>query len=65
MGAYDEPPEMTGQLVGVWARNGWINVVGGCCGTTPGHIAAIAKSVALLPAICAPLLPKSSPLSRV
>jgi 5-methyltetrahydrofolate--homocysteine methyltransferase len=49
MGAYDEPPEMTGQLVGVWARNGWINVVGGCCGTTPGHIAAIAKSVAGVP----------------
>jgi len=46
MGAYDEPPEMTGRLVGVWARNGWINVVGGCCGTTPGHIKAIAQSVA-------------------
>ncbi|MBN9498115.1 MAG: homocysteine S-methyltransferase family protein [Alphaproteobacteria bacterium] len=46
MGAYDEPPEMTGRLVGVWARNGWINVVGGCCGTTPAHINAIAQSVA-------------------
>jgi 5-methyltetrahydrofolate--homocysteine methyltransferase len=46
MGAYDEPPEMTGRLVGVWARNGWINVVGGCCGTTPAHIKAIAQSVA-------------------
>lgn len=46
MGAYDEPPEMTGRLVGVWARNGWINVVGGCCGTTPAHIEAIAQSVA-------------------
>jgi 5-methyltetrahydrofolate--homocysteine methyltransferase len=46
MGAYDEPPEMTGRLVGVWARNGWINVVGGCCGTTPGHIKAIAEAVA-------------------
>lgn len=46
MGAYDEPPEMTGRLVGVWARNGWINVVGGCCGTTPAHIKAIAEAVA-------------------
>ncbi len=45
LGAYDEPPEMTGKLVKGWAENGWINVVGGCCGTTPAHIEAIAEAV--------------------
>ncbi len=45
LGAYDEPPEMTGKLVKGWAENGWINVVGGCCGTTPAHIKAIAEAV--------------------
>lgn len=45
LGAYDEPPEMTAKLVKGWAQNGWLNVVGGCCGTTPGHIKAIAEAV--------------------
>jgi len=45
LGAYDEPPEMTAKLVRGWAQNGWLNVVGGCCGTTPGHIKAIAEAV--------------------
>jgi 5-methyltetrahydrofolate--homocysteine methyltransferase len=45
LGAYDEPPEMTGKLVRGWAENGWLNVVGGCCGTTPAHIRAIAEAV--------------------
>jgi 5-methyltetrahydrofolate--homocysteine methyltransferase len=45
LGAYDEPPEMTAKLVKGWAQNGWLNVVGGCCGTTPGHIRAIAEAV--------------------
>ncbi|NQW52122.1 MAG: homocysteine S-methyltransferase family protein [Rhodospirillales bacterium] len=45
LGAYDEPPEMTAKLVRGWAQNGWLNVVGGCCGTTPGHIRAIAEAV--------------------
>ncbi len=45
LGAYDEPPEMTAKLVKGWARNGWLNVVGGCCGTTPAHIKAIAGAV--------------------
>ena len=37
---------MTAKLVGDWAESGWLNIVGGCCGTTPAHIAAIAKAVA-------------------
>ena len=45
LGAYDEPPEMTAKLVKGWAQNGWLDVVGGCCGTTPGHIKAIAEAV--------------------
>jgi len=45
LGAYDEPPEMTAKLVKGWAENGWLNVVGGCCGTTPAHIKAVAEAV--------------------
>jgi 5-methyltetrahydrofolate--homocysteine methyltransferase len=42
---YDELPETTAQLIGQWLDDGLINIVGGCCGTTPAHIAAIAKAV--------------------
>jgi len=45
LGAYDEPPAMTAKLVKGWAENGWLNVVGGCCGTTPEHIKAISEAV--------------------
>src|ERR1700704_4113875 len=45
LGAYDEPPEMTAKLVKGWAEAGWLNVVGGCCGTTPAHIKAVAEAV--------------------
>jgi 5-methyltetrahydrofolate--homocysteine methyltransferase len=45
LGQYDEPPQMTAKLVKGWAENGWLNVVGGCCGTTPDHIRAIAEAV--------------------
>jgi len=43
---YDEAPETTAQLLGDFARNGFVNIVGGCCGTTPDHIKAIADAVA-------------------
>jgi 5-methyltetrahydrofolate--homocysteine methyltransferase len=46
MGEYDETPEETAAMVGEWARSGLVNMVGGCCGTTPAHIAAIARAVA-------------------
>ena len=42
MGEYRETPEVTARLVGEFMANGWVNVVGGCCGTTPEHIAALA-----------------------
>ncbi|QET03082.1 MULTISPECIES: homocysteine S-methyltransferase family protein [Cupriavidus] len=43
---FDETPEVTSSLVEEFAASGLVNLVGGCCGTTPEHIAAIAKRVA-------------------
>ena len=48
-GGYDETPDETARLLGEFARAGMANVVGGCCGTTPEHIARIAAAVAGLP----------------
>ena len=45
-GQYDETPEYMAKLVGEFAEAGLVNVVGGCCGTTPDHIRAIAEAVA-------------------
>lgn len=45
MGEYDETPETMAETVGGFAREGWVNMVGGCCGTTPAHIKAIAQTV--------------------
>ncbi|RIJ18282.1 homocysteine S-methyltransferase family protein [Henriciella mobilis] len=44
-GEYDELPEQTAAQLEEWAKSGLVNVLGGCCGTTPPHIAAIAKAV--------------------
>jgi 5-methyltetrahydrofolate--homocysteine methyltransferase len=49
LGCYDETPEQTAAILGEFAQAGLVNVVGGCCGTTPAHIAAIADAVAGLP----------------
>ena len=45
MGEYDESPEFMAGLLEEWARDGLINIVGGCCGTTPDHIRAIRLAV--------------------
>jgi len=45
-GLYDESPEATAAMLAEFADAGLVNVVGGCCGTTPGHIEAIAQAVA-------------------
>ncbi|MGO4404056.1 methionine synthase [Bosea sp. RAF48] len=45
-GLYDERPEATAKMLAEFADAGFVNVVGGCCGTTPGHIEAIAQAVA-------------------
>jgi 5-methyltetrahydrofolate--homocysteine methyltransferase len=46
---YDEVPETTASLIGEFARHGFVNIVGGCCGTTPEHIRAIAQAVKGVP----------------
>lgn len=45
LGQYDELPEQTAELIRVWIEEGLVNMVGGCCGTTPAHIGAIAKAL--------------------
>jgi len=44
-GEYDEQPHETAHIIEEWAANGWLNIVGGCCGTTPDHIKHIAEGV--------------------
>ncbi len=44
-GEYDQSPEEMAAEIGEWAANGWLNIIGGCCGTTPEHIKAIAEPV--------------------
>jgi 5-methyltetrahydrofolate--homocysteine methyltransferase len=44
-GEYDEQPHETAHIIEEWAANGWLNIVGGCCGTTPDHIKHIADEV--------------------
>ncbi|MDG2306284.1 MAG: methionine synthase [Candidatus Binatia bacterium] len=44
-GGYDETPSQTSATLREFAENGWVNIVGGCCGTTPEHIAAVCEAV--------------------
>ena len=44
-GEYDEQPHETAHIIEEWAKEGWLNIVGGCCGTTPEHIKHIADAV--------------------
>src|SRR5436309_1422086 len=44
-GGFDETPEIMAADLGEFAANGWLNIVGGCCGTTPAHIKALAEAV--------------------
>ncbi len=48
-GEYEDTPESMAGHVEEWARSGWVNVVGGCCGTTPEHISAMALAVRGVP----------------
>ena len=45
MGEFDLKPDDMADTIKEWAENGWLNIVGGCCGTTPAHIAALADAV--------------------
>ncbi|GAA0621293.1 homocysteine S-methyltransferase family protein [Brevundimonas kwangchunensis] len=46
MGQYDEQPHETAHFIEEWAKSGLVNIVGGCCGTTPDHIRHVAEEVA-------------------
>jgi 5-methyltetrahydrofolate--homocysteine methyltransferase len=63
MGEYDETPEHMAGLLDEWAKDGLINIVGGCCGTTPEHIGAIAEAVAKYPPRRVPEVPHKMRLS--
>ncbi|MFN3517604.1 MAG: homocysteine S-methyltransferase family protein, partial [Novosphingobium sp.] len=62
LGQYDEMPETTAGLVREWAEHGLVNALGGCCGSTPDHIAAIARAATGLPPRP---LPKIEPMTRL
>ncbi|MGH3145070.1 MAG: homocysteine S-methyltransferase family protein, partial [Rubrobacter sp.] len=62
-GEYDETAEMMAAEIGEWAEAGWLNIVGGCCGTTPEHVRAMAEAVAGHPPREIPDLPKKLRLS--
>ena len=63
MGGYDETPAFTAAILSEFANAGLVNVVGGCCGTTPAHIKAIADAVQPLPTRKVPEIPKRLRLS--
>ena len=63
MGDYDEQPHQTAHSVAEWAEKGLINILGGCCGTTPEHIACIAESVKEMKPRTIPDRPKALRLS--
>lgn len=63
LGEYDEMPEHTAKLIKAWLDDGLVNIIGGCCGTTPAHIAAIGKAVAGAQPRAIPKLPVQTRLS--
>ncbi|MES3034549.1 MAG: methionine synthase [Gemmatimonadota bacterium] len=62
-GGYDESPDDMARIIGEWARTGYVNIVGGCCGSTPAHIRAIAESVRGVAPRAVPQLPSALRLS--
>ncbi|HBR98782.1 MAG TPA: methionine synthase, partial [Gammaproteobacteria bacterium] len=56
-GGYDETPEQMATEIGDWAAKGYVNIVGGCCGTTPDHIRTIGAAVAQHPPRAIPEIP--------
>lgn len=62
-GEYDETPAEMAVVVEEFAASGFLNIIGGCCGTTPGHIQAIAEAVAKYPPRAIPDIPKACRLS--
>jgi 5-methyltetrahydrofolate--homocysteine methyltransferase len=62
-GEYDHTPEHMARVLGEFAANGWLNIVGGCCGSTPRHIHAIARAVQGVAPRTRPVLPALSNFS--
>ncbi|HWY65920.1 MAG TPA: methionine synthase [Rhizomicrobium sp.] len=62
-GGYDETPETMAEMIGEFARSGLVNIVGGCCGTRPEHIAAFGKAIAGVTPRAIPDKPKYMRLS--
>ncbi len=62
-GEYDESPEAMAKELEEWAQSGFLNIIGGCCGTMPPHIKAIAQAVAKHPPRKPPTLPAACRLS--
>jgi 5-methyltetrahydrofolate--homocysteine methyltransferase len=60
---FDETPDVTSSLVKEFAQSGFINIAGGCCGTTPDHINAIYNAIKVLPPRQVPTLPVTTKLS--
>ncbi|MDG6774501.1 methionine synthase [Thiomicrorhabdus sp. ZW0627] len=61
-GEYDESPEQMAEEIKVWAERGWINIIGGCCGTTPDHVQAMANAAQAYPRRA---LPEIQPACRL
>jgi 5-methyltetrahydrofolate--homocysteine methyltransferase len=59
MGEYDEHPQETAHFIEDWAKEGFVNIVGGCCGTTPDHIRHIADQVRKLKPRLLPVVEKN------
>jgi len=62
-GEYDETPAQMAEVVEEFAASGFLNIIGGCCGTTPAHIQAIAEAVDKYPPRVIPEIPKACRLS--
>ena len=60
---FPETPDSLAPQLREWAQNGWLNIVGGCCGTTPGHIKLIAEAVRGLPPRVPPVIEPHTRLS--
>ena len=59
MGEYDEAPHQTAHFIEEWAKNKFVNIVGGCCGTTPDHIKHMADSVSSMQPRSLPIVDKT------
>jgi 5-methyltetrahydrofolate--homocysteine methyltransferase len=62
-GEYEDTPDSMARELGEWARNGWLSLAGGCCGTTPEHIRAMADTLRSVPPRTPPARPKALRLS--